>query len=187
MTHTAKCPKRDREYQTGSFAFLSGFFAGFFALHDLRHEISHCLCRSILLLSGGVGVSAQGEARVVVPQHTADCFDVYTILECQGRECVSEVVKADVFQARVLQYLFVELYYRVWVVHLPSDRRGEQVRIVWVLAVFLNQQGDCVLRDGYLSDGCLRLRPGEHHLPAGVADVLLTGGDGLAGLMLGLA
>ena len=25
VTHTAKCPERDRECQTGSFAFLSGF------------------------------------------------------------------------------------------------------------------------------------------------------------------
>jgi hypothetical protein len=64
----AKSPERDRERQTGSSTFLSGFFAGFFALHDLCHEISNRLCRSILLLSGGVGVSAQGKARVVVPQ-----------------------------------------------------------------------------------------------------------------------
>ena len=46
-----------------------------------------------------------------------------------------------------------------------------------MLAVFLDQQVHCILRDGYLPDGCLRLRPGEHHLPAGVADVLLADGD----------
>ena len=88
VTHTVKCPERDRERQTGSSTFLSGFFAGFFALHDLRHEISYCLCRSILLLPGGVGVGAEGEARVVVPKHTADRFHIYAVLEGQGCESV---------------------------------------------------------------------------------------------------
>ena len=91
VTHTPKCSERDRECQTGSFAFLSGFFVAFSVLHnlhDLRHEISYCLCRSILLLPGGVGVGAEGEARVVVPQHTADRFHIYAVLGGQGCECV---------------------------------------------------------------------------------------------------
>ena len=29
VTHTPKCSERDRECQTGSFAFLSGFFVAF--------------------------------------------------------------------------------------------------------------------------------------------------------------
>ena len=88
MTHTPKCPERDRECQTGSFAFLSGFFITFSVLHDLCHKISHGLRRPILLLPGGVGVGTQGEARVVVPQHAADRFHIYAVLEGQGRECV---------------------------------------------------------------------------------------------------
>ena len=88
VTHTPKCPERDRECQTGSFAFLSGFFVAFSALHDLRHEISHRLCRSVLLLPSGVGVGAEGEACVIVAQHTADRFHIYTILEGKGRKCV---------------------------------------------------------------------------------------------------
>ena len=88
MTHTPKCPERDRERQTGSCAFLPGFFITFSVLHDLCHKISHGLRCPILLLPGGVGVGTQGEACVVVPQHAADRFHVYTILECQGRECV---------------------------------------------------------------------------------------------------
>ena len=75
VTHTPKCPERDREYQTGSLAFLSGFFA-FSSLHNLRHKISHRLCRPILLLPGGVGIGAESEACVVVPQHTADRFHI---------------------------------------------------------------------------------------------------------------
>ena len=65
-------------------------------LHDLCHEISHRLCRSILLLPGGVGIGAEGEARVVVSQHTADRFHIHSVLKSQGRECVSQVMEADV-------------------------------------------------------------------------------------------
>ena len=75
--------------------------AWLFALYDLRYKIPHRLCRSVLLLHGGVGVSAEREAGVVVPQHTADRFYVYPVLESQSRECVSEVVEADVLQPGV--------------------------------------------------------------------------------------
>ena len=33
VTHTPKCPERDREYQTGSFAFLSGICAFLEEIH----------------------------------------------------------------------------------------------------------------------------------------------------------
>ena len=138
VTHTPKCSERGREYQTGSSAFLPGFFAAFSALHDLRHKISHRLCCSILLLPSGVGVGAEGEACVVVAQHTADRFHIYAVLEGQGRECVSQGMEADVFQLGILQYLFMELHHRVWVIHLSSNRRGEHVLVFWMLAVFLD-------------------------------------------------
>ena len=80
LTHTPKCPKRIR--------VLPGVFAAFSALHDLCHKISHRLCRPILLLPCGVGVGSEGEPCIVVPQHTADGFHVYSILESQRRECV---------------------------------------------------------------------------------------------------
>jgi len=80
VTHTVKCPERDRECQTGSSAFLPGFFAEFFALHDPCHKISHRL-RCSVLLSGGVGVGAEGEAGIIVPQYTDDSFDIYPVLE----------------------------------------------------------------------------------------------------------
>ena len=68
------------------------YFASFFCLHDLRHEAAHRLCSFILLLPCGVGVGSQGKACIVVPQHTADGFDVHPILQCQRCEGVSEVV-----------------------------------------------------------------------------------------------
>lgn len=103
------------------FCFPVWLFVAFPALHDPRHEIPHRLRRPILLLSGGVGVGAEGESCIVVPQHTADRFHIHAILEGQGRECVSQIMEADVFQIGILQYLFVELYHRVRVVHLLGD------------------------------------------------------------------
>ena len=41
-------------------------------LSNLRHEAAHFLRGLLLHLSCGVGVGSQGEARVVVPEHTAD-------------------------------------------------------------------------------------------------------------------
>ena len=54
-------------------------------LHDLRHELPHLLCRFVLGLPRGVGVGAEGEAGVVVPQHSGDRFHIYPVLEgCRG-------------------------------------------------------------------------------------------------------
>lgn len=53
--------------------------------HHLCHEAAHGLCSFVLLLTGGVGVGAESEARIVVAQHTADSFDVYAVL--QGQRC----------------------------------------------------------------------------------------------------
>ena len=64
--------------------------------HHLRHEAAHGLCGFVLLLTGGVGVGAESEPRIVVPQHTADGFDVHAVLQCQRCEGMSEVVKAYV-------------------------------------------------------------------------------------------
>ncbi len=59
-------------------------FQPFFVLdphsHDLVHEISHLFCGLFLFLAGGVGVGSQRETGIVVAQHTADGFYVYTIL-----------------------------------------------------------------------------------------------------------
>lgn len=60
--------------------FPAWLFCRFFVLHDLCHKIPHRLRRSILLLSGGVGVGSEGKARVVVPQHTAHRFHIHAVL-----------------------------------------------------------------------------------------------------------
>ena len=57
-------------------------------LYYLAHEISHGFRRLILHLAGGVGVGAQGEARIVMTQHTGNGLDVHAILQGQGGEGV---------------------------------------------------------------------------------------------------
>lgn len=51
--------------------------------HHLCHEAAHGLCGFVLLLTGGVGVGAESEPRVVVAQHTADSFYIHTVLQGQ--------------------------------------------------------------------------------------------------------
>jgi hypothetical protein len=55
-------------------------------LSNLCHEAAHFLCGLLLHLPCSVGVGAEGEARVVVPEHTADSFDVHSVLQCQRCE-----------------------------------------------------------------------------------------------------
>lgn len=52
--------------------------------HHLCHEAAHGLCGFVLLLTGGVGVGAESEPRIVVPQHTA-----LTDVSVLGRESVN--------------------------------------------------------------------------------------------------
>ncbi len=52
-----------------------------------------CLRRSILPLSGGMGVGTKGGSCVVVAQHTGDGLHVYAVLKCQGGESMAEVVE----------------------------------------------------------------------------------------------
>ncbi len=68
------------------FSLLPGVLFFVVVLHDLRHKIPHGFCRLILHLPGGMGV--EGESSVVMPQHTADGFHVYAVLEGQSCERV---------------------------------------------------------------------------------------------------
>mgnify|MGYP006974501595 CR=1 FL=1 len=108
-------------------------------LSDLCHEAAHFLRGLLLHLPCDVGVGAEGESRVVVTQHTADGFDVPPVLQCQGRECVSQVVKPDMLQPRVLEDPLVECYDRVGVIHFSCSAGREHPRIVGVFGVFLFQ------------------------------------------------
>ena len=97
---------------TGEEAFaFSLVFLAFFCLHDLRHEAAHRLCCLVLLLPCSVGVGAESESGVIVAEHTADGFDVHAILQCQRCEGMSEIMKADMLQSRVLEDFLMEVYH----------------------------------------------------------------------------
>ena len=72
--------KVNEEYRRGSFASSPVLFCVLFRSHHLCHEAAHGLCGFVLLLTGGVGVGAESEPRIVVPQHTADSFHVHAVL-----------------------------------------------------------------------------------------------------------
>ena len=92
--------------------------------HDLLHEVPHGFRCFVLLLPGGVGVGAESESRVVVAQHAGHRFDIHAVLQRQGCEGVSEVMKSDVFQPRVFQDLLVKVDHGIRVVHFSSVRVG---------------------------------------------------------------
>ena len=71
-------------------------------LHHLCHEIAHLFCCTFLHLPRDVGVGAEREACVEMAKHTGYCLYVHAILERQGRECVSQVMKSQVFQPCIL-------------------------------------------------------------------------------------
>ena len=95
VTHTRKCADRFKEYRRGGFAPSPIFLMFFFCSHHLCHEAAHFLRGLLLHLPCDVGVGAESEARVVVPEHTADGFDVHAILQCQGRECMPLLYNYD--------------------------------------------------------------------------------------------
>ena len=146
-------------------------------LHHLAHKISHGFRSLILHLPGGVGVGAEGEPGVVVPQHTGYRFDVHAILQRQGGEGVTQGVEGDVLQSGIPEDLLVELHHRIRVIHLACGAGREHIGAVRVPLVLLDQQIHRFLRDGYPSHRGLGLGTGEGELPAGVLDVLLADRD----------
>ena len=46
-----------------------------------------------------MGIGVEGEPCGVVSEHTRHRFDVHPVLQCDGGECVPEVVKSDFWQS----------------------------------------------------------------------------------------
>ena len=80
LTHTRKCADRFKEHRRGGFAPSPIFLMFFFCSHHLCHEAAHGLCGFILLLPCSVGVGAEGETRIIVPQHGGHRLYVHTVL-----------------------------------------------------------------------------------------------------------
>ena len=116
-------------------------------LHDLCHEIAHLFGGTFLHLPCDVRVGAERKACIKVSEHTGHCFHVYAILERQRCECVSQVVKSQVFQSRILQDFLVDVDYRIRVVHFTGFRGWEHPRVAGVLLMFCGQQINSILRN----------------------------------------
>ncbi len=143
----------------------------------MGHEISHCLCGLVLDLSGGVGIGAEGEACVVVAQHTADCFDVHAVLEGYCGKGVAQGVQRNVLQGGILEDLLVQLGYRVRMVHLAGGGGWEHVLVIRMFAVLLNQEVYGFLGDGHSADGGFGFGSGEGQLSVRITDILLADED----------
>ena len=78
-------------------------------LQHLRHKTAHLFGSAFLHLPRDVGVGSQCESRVEMTEHTGYCLYVHAILERQRCECVSQVVKSQVFQPCVLQNFLVDV------------------------------------------------------------------------------
>ena len=86
-----------------------------------------------------MSVGVQREACRKMPQHARYGFDVHSVLQCQRCEGMSEIMKADMLQSRVLEDFLMKVYHRVWVVHFSCSAGREHPRIVRVLGVLLLQ------------------------------------------------
>ena len=49
---------------------------------------------------GDMGIGVEGKSCGVVSEHSQYRLDVHAILECDGGECVSEIMKSDLGQPR---------------------------------------------------------------------------------------
>ena len=145
--------------------------------HHLRHEISHLFGGTFLHLARDVGVGSQREACVEVTEHTRYGFHVHAILECQGRECVSQVMKSQMLQSCILQNFLVDVDHRIWMIHLACFWGWEHPRIAGMLLVFCDQQIDGILWDGDFSDRVFRFRARDVRLACVVASGLLADGN----------
>ena len=131
----------------------------FLCLHRLSDDVPDGVGGVTLHPLRGVGVGAEGKARVVVAQRTRQRLDIHAVLEGQRGEGVSEVVEAYVLRADGLQDLLMGVAEGIRVEHGAGLGRHKQVRTVGVLAVLLHQQLHGPLRNGQLADGvgCLGL------------------------------
>ena len=126
-----------------------------------------------------MGVGAEREARVEVTEHTRYRFYIHAILECQRCECVSQVVKSQVFQPCVLQNFLVDVDHLIRMVHLTCFWGWEHPWAAGMLLMFCDQQINGILRDGDFSDRVFRFRARDIGFSGVVSPCLFADGNGL--------
>lgn len=96
-----------------------------------------------------MGVGAQGEPGVKVPQHGGHRFYIYAILRGRGGEGVPQIVEPEMSQSGILQDFLVEIHHAVRVVHLPSEGREKQIGVSGCLSCSWMSSSTRRLGDGY--------------------------------------
>ena len=125
----------------------------------------------VLHVRGRVRVNIQRRGRRHMPQHGGERFHVHPILQRQGRECVSEVMKTHLFAACVLQDHLQSVVDRTGVERqILQHRRREHPAGVDAFAVFPQHLHDGG-RQHQLADGAFRLRHAHHDLAANQTDL----------------
>ena len=159
-------PKAERsgKHRRGADGIIRPSPAVFCGLHGLADDAADGVGGGALHSLRGVGVGAEGKARVIVSQRAGQRLDVHAVLEGQRGEGVSEVVEAYVFRTDGLQDLLMGVAEGVRVEHGAGLGRYEQVGTVWMLCVFLYQQLHRPLRDGQLADGVRRFGLADQQL-----------------------
>lgn len=99
--------------------------AVFCGLHGLADDAADGVGGITLHPLRGVGVGAEGKARVIVSQCAGQRLDIHAVLEGQRGEGVSEVVKSDVFRADGLQDILMGVAEGVRVEHGAGLGRHE--------------------------------------------------------------
>lgn len=97
----------------------------FCGLHGLADDAADGVGGVTLHPLRGVGVGAEGKARVIVSQCAGQRLDIHAVLEGQRGEGVSEVVKSDVFRADGLQDILMGVAEGVRVEHGAGLGRHE--------------------------------------------------------------
>ena len=103
----AETAGKDERVPDGKICLPVRFLLPFSLLYDLPQDVAHGLGGFVLLLTGGVGISAQSEPGVIVPQHGGHGFHVHAVLEGCGGEGVTEIMEPDMLQSGVLQDLLM--------------------------------------------------------------------------------
>ena len=111
-------------------------------------------------------------------EHTGYRFYVHAVLERQCRECMSQVMKSQVFQSGVFQNFLVDVDHRVRVVHLACFRGWEHPWAAGMLLVLCDQQIDGFLRNGNFADGVFCFRARDVRFACIVSPCLFADGDG---------
>ena len=141
------------------------------ASHDFSADHLTNGVRSLHAHAGrGVDVGAEREPRAVMSEHFGECPHVNAVFECQGRECVSHVMKSHMFCADGFQNPVMHGAEGCRVEHFSGFRGREHIGIIRVLFVFFHQNLHGALRKRQQAQRVFRFWLADNKLMVDAAD-----------------